>query len=223
MFHWWMQWSTTTRPPRAVIRPSLRARGAAGAAWLSYARRAGRAALYLHGSYLHRFLDISRRCPRWLRRAVRNRHRHAIEQISSDGVEVDWTPQQVHWIRPDPNRILGGRRRGTIRPEVLDARKDDSSLPALEEVASNGSSGKRSRPSASKKAAQGRSCYERANRIPCSTPVQQMRCDGPSRAIGAPSILELKSKDESLGAAAKDFRAKIDRKKAREEPTQCGK
>ena len=31
------------------------------------------------------------------------------------------------------------------------------------------------------------------------------------------SILELKSKDESLGAAAKDFRAKIDRKKALEE------
>ena len=31
------------------------------------------------------------------------------------------------------------------------------------------------------------------------------------------SILELKSKDETLGAAAKDFRAKIDRKKALEE------
>ena len=38
-------------------------------------------------SSLSHFSAMAR--PSWLRRAVRNRHRHAIEQASHDGVEVD--------------------------------------------------------------------------------------------------------------------------------------
>ena len=125
----------------------------------------------------------------------------------------DWTPQQVHY--------------GQIPREVLDAelsvlenaRKDDSSLPALEKVASNASQQyKRSRPSASKKAAQGAKLLRTSEPHPLFNTGSS---DALRRAISGyrppQSILELKSKDESLGAAAKDFRAKIDRKKALEE------
>jgi len=125
----------------------------------------------------------------------------------------EWTPQQVHY--------------GQIPREVLDAelsvlenaRKDDSSLPALEKVASNASQQyKRSRPSASKKAAQGAKLLRTSEPHPLFNTGSS---DALRRAISGyrppQSILELKSKDESLGAAAKDFRAKIDRKKALEE------
>ena len=126
----------------------------------------------------------------------------------------EWTPQQVHY--------------GQIPREVLDAelsvlenaRKDDSSLPALEKVASNASQQyKRSRPSASKKAAQGAKLLRTSEPHPLfntgSTDALRRRAISGYRP--PQSILELKSKDESLGAAAKDFRAKIDRKKALEE------
>ena len=125
----------------------------------------------------------------------------------------EWTPQQIHY--------------GQIPREVLDAelsvlenaRKDDSSLPALEKVASNASQQyKRSRPSASKKAAQGAKLLRTSEPHPLFNTGSS---DALKRAISGyrppQSILELKSKDESLGAAAKDFRAKIDRKKALEE------
>ena len=125
----------------------------------------------------------------------------------------EWTPSQVHY--------------GQIPREVLDAelsvlenaRKDDSSLPALEKVASNASQQyKRSRPSASKKAAQGAKLLRTSEPHPL---FNTGTSDALRRAISGyrppQSILELKSKDESLGAAAKDFRAKIDRKKALEE------
>ena len=125
----------------------------------------------------------------------------------------EWTPQQIHY--------------GQIPREVLDAelsvlenaRKDDSSLPALEKVASNASQQyKRSRPSASKKAAQGAKLLRTSEPHPL---FNTGTSDSLKRAISGyrppQSILELKSKDESLGAAAKDFRAKIDRKKALEE------
>ena len=125
----------------------------------------------------------------------------------------DWTPTQIHY--------------GQIPREVLDAelsvlenaRKDDSSLPALEKVASNASQQyKRSRPSASKKAAQGAKLLRTSEPHPL---FNTGTSDSLRRAISGyrppQSILELKSKDESLGAAAKDFRAKIDRKKALEE------
>ena len=96
---------------------------------------------------------------------------------------------------------------------------DDSSLPALEKVASNASQQyKRSRPSASKKAAQGAKLLRTSEPHPLFNTGSS---DALRRAISGyrppQSILELKSKDESLGAAAKDFRAKIDRKKALEE------
>ena len=99
------------------------------------------------------------------------------------------------------------------------ARKDDSSLPALEKVASNASQQyKRSRPSASKKAAQGAKLLRTSEPHPLFNTGSS---DALRRAISGyrppQSILELKSKDETLGAAAKDFRAKIDRKKALEE------
>ena len=99
------------------------------------------------------------------------------------------------------------------------ARKDDSSLPALEKVASNASQQyKRSRPSASKKAAQGAKLLRTTEPHPLFNTGSS---DSLKRAISGyrppQSILELKSKDETLGAAAKDFRAKIDRKKALEE------
>ena len=123
----------------------------------------------------------------------------------------EWTPQQVHY--------------GQIPREVLDAelsvlenaRKDDSSLPALEKVASNASQQyKRSRPAASKKAAQGAKLLRTSEPHPL---FNTGTSDSLRRAISGyrppQSILELKSKDESLGAAAKDFRAKIDRKKVR--------
>ena len=125
----------------------------------------------------------------------------------------EWTPQQIHY--------------GQIPREVLDAelsvlenaRKDDSSLPALEKVASNASQQyKRSRPSASKKAAQGAKLLRTSEPHPL---FNSGTSDSLKRAISGyrppQSILELKSKDETLGAAAKDFRAKIDRKKALEE------
>ena len=99
------------------------------------------------------------------------------------------------------------------------ARKDDSSLPALEKVASNASQQyKRSRPSASKKAAQGAKLLRTSEPHPL---FNTGTSDSLKKAISGyrppQSILELKSKDETLGAAAKDFRAKIDRKKALEE------
>ena len=125
----------------------------------------------------------------------------------------EWTPQQIHY--------------GQIPRDVLDAelsvlenaRKDDSSLPSLEKVASNASQQyKRSRPSASKKAAQGAKLLRTSEPHPL---FNTGTSDSLKRAISGyrppQSILELKSKDESLGAAAKDFRAKIDRKKALEE------
>ena len=125
----------------------------------------------------------------------------------------EWTPTQIHY--------------GQIPREVLDAelsvlenaRKDDSSLPALEKVASNASQQyKRSRPSASKKAAQGAKLLRTSEPHPL---FNTGTSDSLKRAISGyrppQSILELKSKDETLGAAAKDFRAKIDRKKALEE------
>ena len=125
----------------------------------------------------------------------------------------EWTPSQIHY--------------GQIPREVLDAelsvlenaRKDDSSLPALEKVASNASQQyKRSRPAASKKAAQGAKLLRTSEPHPL---FNTGTSDSLKRAISGyrppQSILELKSKDETLGAAAKDFRAKIDRKKALEE------
>ena len=47
--------------------------------------------------------------PRWLRRAVRNRHRHAIEQCRVDGVEVDAAIQDeraVNLIPHSPEHAL---------------------------------------------------------------------------------------------------------------------
>ena len=128
----------------------------------------------------------------------------------------EWTPTQIHY--------------GQIPREVLDAelsvlenaRKDDSSLPSLEKVASNASQQyKRSRPSASKKAAQSAKLLRTSEPHPL---FNTGTSDSFRRAISGyrppQSILELKSKDETLGAAAKDFRAKIDRKKALEAPTR---
>ena len=128
----------------------------------------------------------------------------------------DWTPSQIHY--------------GQIPREVLDAelsvlenaRQDDSSLPALERVASNAAQQyKRSRPSASKKAAQGAKLLRTSEPHPL---FNSGTSDALRRAISGyrppQSILELKSKDETLGAAAKDFRAKIDRKKALEVRTR---
>ena len=147
------------------------------------------------------------------------RHRF-LDREPSDSSEPysvkEWTPTQIHY--------------GQIPRDVLDAelsvletaRKDDSSLPALERVASNAAQQyKRSRPSASKKAAQGAKLLRTSEPHPL---FNSGSSDALRRAISGyrppQSILELKSKDESLGAAAKDFRAKIDRKKALEVPTR---
>ena len=51
---------------------------------------------YLNSSLSH-FSDMTLPC--WLRRAVRNRHRHAIEQASLDGVEVDATIQHERAVK----------------------------------------------------------------------------------------------------------------------------
>ena len=45
-------------------------------------------------------------CSRWFRRAVRNRHRHAIEQVSAwrvDGVEVDASIQHERAVNLIPH------------------------------------------------------------------------------------------------------------------------
>ena len=154
-----------------------------------------------------------------VRERVSRRHRF-LDREPSDASEPysvkEWTPTQVHY--------------GQIPRDVLDAelsvlenaRKDDSSLPSLEKVASNAAQQyKRSRPSASKKAAQGAKLLRTSEPHPLFNTGSS---DALRRAISGyrppQSILELKSKDETLGAAAKDFRAKIDRKKALEARTR---
>ena len=48
--------------------------------------------------------------PRWLRRAVRNRHRHAIEQCRVDGVEVDAAIRDERAVKFDFHTGLDGSR-----------------------------------------------------------------------------------------------------------------
>lgn len=142
---------------------------------------------------LHRFLD---------REATDDSPPYAVK---------DWTPSQVHYGQI-PREVLDGELETMER-----AKKEDSSLPALERVASNASQQyKRTRPSASKKAGQGAKLLR-------TTEVHPLFATGASdllkKAISGyrppQSILELKAKDKDLETnAGADFRATIERKKA---------